>query len=58
VGSNIGSMNLGRRAKAGEAMVVLSIDTPADPETVSRLAEAVDAHFIRAVRMRPETMVG
>jgi D-3-phosphoglycerate dehydrogenase len=58
VGSNIGSMNLGRRARAGEAMVVLSIDTPADPETVSRLAEAVDAHFIRAVRMRPETMVG
>jgi D-3-phosphoglycerate dehydrogenase len=57
-GINIGSMNLGRRAKAGEAMVVLSIDTPASPETVAGLAAAVDAQFIRAVRMRPETMIG
>ncbi len=56
-GINIGSMNLGRRAKAGEAMVVLSLDTPADADTVSRLQAAVDAHFIRAVHMRIENMV-
>ncbi len=49
---NIGSMNLGRRAKAGEAMVVLSIDTPADQATIDTLAKAVDAHFIKAVQMR------
>lgn len=48
---NIGSMNLGRRAKAGEAMVVLSLDTPADEETVQKIAEAVDAQFIKAVNM-------
>ncbi len=51
-GVNIGSMNLGRRAKAGEAMVVLSIDTPADEATIEKLAQAVDAHFIKAVHMR------
>ncbi|BCR03062.1 D-3-phosphoglycerate dehydrogenase [Desulfuromonas versatilis] len=51
-GINIGSLNLGRRAKAGEAMVVLSLDTPADEATIRRLAEAVDAHFIKAVHMR------
>jgi D-3-phosphoglycerate dehydrogenase len=49
---NIGSMNLGRRAKAGEAMVVLSIDTPADQATIDTLAKAVDAHFIKAIQMR------
>lgn len=51
-GINIGSMNLGRRAKAGEAMVVLSLDTPASDEVVSRLQQAVDSHFIKAVHMR------
>lgn len=50
-GINIGNMSLGRRAKAGEAMVVLSIDSPADRETLDRVAEAVDARFLKAVRM-------
>jgi D-3-phosphoglycerate dehydrogenase / 2-oxoglutarate reductase len=50
-GINIGSMNLGRRAKAGEAMVVLSLDTPAEDATIARLAEAVEARFIKAVHM-------
>ncbi|MDW7644069.1 MAG: phosphoglycerate dehydrogenase [Desulfuromonadales bacterium] len=48
---NIGSLNLGRREKAGEAMVVLSLDAPIPEETVARLAEAVGAHFIKAVHM-------
>jgi D-3-phosphoglycerate dehydrogenase len=51
-GINIGSMNLGRQAKAGEAMVVLSLDTPADEATLQKLAAAVEAHFIKAVHMR------
>jgi D-3-phosphoglycerate dehydrogenase len=50
-GINIGSMNLGRRAKAGEAMVVLSVDTPVPAEVIDRLAASVDAAFIRAIRM-------
>ncbi len=48
---NIGNMSLGRRAKAGEAMVVLSIDSPADQETLDRVAKAVDARFLKAVKM-------
>ncbi len=51
-GVNIGSMNLGRRAKAGEAMVVLSIDTPAEEAVIEQLRGAVGAHFIKAVNMR------
>ena len=51
-GINIGFMNLGRQAKAGEAMVVLSLDTPADEKTIERLEAAVDAHFIKAVHMK------
>ncbi len=51
-GINIGSMNLGRRAKAGEAMVVLSLDTPASDDVVERLGRAVEARFLRAVHMR------
>ena len=48
---NIGSMNLGRRAKGGEAMVVLSIDTPASRETIEKLSSAVAARFIKAVHL-------
>jgi D-3-phosphoglycerate dehydrogenase len=44
-------LNLGRRAKAGEAMVVLSLDTPAAAETIEKLAASVEARFIRAVHM-------
>jgi D-3-phosphoglycerate dehydrogenase len=51
-GINIGSMNLGRRAKAGEAMVVLSLDTPAGEETIGKLTTAVEAHFIKTVHMK------
>lgn len=51
-GINIGSMNLGRRAKGGEAMVVLSLDTPADEKTIARLIEAVGSHYIKAVHLK------
>ena len=51
-GINIGNMNLGRREKAGEAMVVLSIDSPADEATINKVAEAVGASFIRAVHIK------
>jgi D-3-phosphoglycerate dehydrogenase len=50
-GINIGSMNLGRRAKAGEAMVVLSVDTPASTEVLDRLATNIEAAFIRSIHM-------
>ncbi len=48
---NIGNMNLGRREKAGEAMVVFSVDSPVAEETLKKVAEAVDARFIKAVKL-------
>ncbi|PLX91526.1 MAG: phosphoglycerate dehydrogenase [Desulfuromonas sp.] len=51
-GVNIGNMNLGRRQKAGEAMVVLSVDSPVNEETLQKVAAAVDARFVRAVHIR------
>lgn len=48
---NIGNMSLGRTEKAGEAMVVFSIDSPADEATISAVKEAIGATFIRAVRI-------
>ncbi len=42
---------IGRREKAGEAMVVLSIDSPIDEATLDRVGKAVDATFIKAVHM-------
>jgi D-3-phosphoglycerate dehydrogenase len=49
---NIGAMNLGRRGKGGEAMVVLSVDSPVDDAIVVRLREAVGARFVRAVHLQ------
>jgi D-3-phosphoglycerate dehydrogenase len=48
---NIGSMNLGRRAKGGEAMVVLSVDTPVEEATMDRLSEAIGAKYVKAVHL-------
>jgi len=51
-GLNIGNMNLGRREKGGEALVVFSIDSPAPEETMQQIAEAVEATFIKAVHLK------
>lgn len=50
-GVNIGAMNLGRRGKGGEAMVVLSVDSPVDETTLAKLAGAVGARFAKAVHL-------
>ena len=49
---NIGAMNLGRRGKGGEAMLVLSVDSPVDEAIVARLNEAVGARFVKAVHLQ------
>lgn len=51
VGVNIAAMNLGRRSKAGEAMVVFSLDSPVPEDVLAKLAEAVEASFVQAVDM-------
>jgi len=48
---NIASMNLGRREKKGEAMVILSLDSAVPPEVVAELKKATDATFIKALHM-------
>lgn len=50
-GVNIGNMTLGRRKEEGKAMVVFSIDSPADDATVEKIRKEVDAKFIKAVHM-------
>ena len=49
---NIGNMSLGRKQKAGEAMVVFSVDSPVDETTLARVGEAVEARFIKAVHIK------
>jgi len=52
---NIASMNLGRRQKKGEAMVILSLDSPVPAHVVTELQNATEATFIRALKMRSGT---
>ncbi|MEI6702089.1 MAG: phosphoglycerate dehydrogenase [Deltaproteobacteria bacterium] len=49
---NIASMNLGRREKKGEAMVILSLDSAVPDNVVEEVKAATDATFIKAVHMR------
>jgi len=44
---NIGAMNLGRREKKGEAMVILSLDSQVPPEVVEKVKQATDATFVK-----------
>ncbi len=49
---NIASMNLGRSEKKGEAMVILSLDSPVPAPVLEELRKATDASFIKALKMR------
>ena len=49
---NIASMNLGRREKKGEAMVILSLDSAVPANVVDEIKAATDATFIKALHMR------
>ncbi len=51
-GVNIGNMNLGRTEKAGEAMVVLSVDSLVSEEILNKVSDAVAARFIKAVHVQ------
>jgi D-3-phosphoglycerate dehydrogenase len=48
---NIAFMNLGRREKKGEAMVVLSVDSPVPAPVVEQLRKATEASFIQALHL-------
>jgi D-3-phosphoglycerate dehydrogenase len=48
---NIGAMQVGRRAKRGRAIVVLSLDEDLTPEQIEELRAAVDGDFARLIYM-------
>jgi D-3-phosphoglycerate dehydrogenase len=48
---NIASMNLGRREKKGEAMVILSLDSAVQPEVIEEVRNATDATFIKPLNI-------
>ena len=48
---NIACMNLGRREKKGEAMVILSVDSPVPAPVVEELRLATEATFIQALHL-------
>lgn len=48
---NIASMNMGRREKKGEAMVILSLDSAVPLEVIDEVRSATDAGFIKLLDM-------
>jgi D-3-phosphoglycerate dehydrogenase len=48
---NIGSMNLGRREKKGEAMVILSVDSAVSQAVIDEIQQATEATFIKGIHM-------
>ncbi|HOP40554.1 MAG TPA: phosphoglycerate dehydrogenase [Geobacteraceae bacterium] len=48
---NIGAMHLGRRKKKGEAMVILSLDSPAPSNVVEEIRTATEATFSKALHI-------
>jgi D-3-phosphoglycerate dehydrogenase len=48
---NIASMQVGRRAKRGRAIVVLTLDEDVGAEQLEELREAVEADFARLIRL-------
>jgi D-3-phosphoglycerate dehydrogenase len=48
---NIAAMNLGRREKKGEAMVILSLDSAVPAAVLEEVRQATDATFIKGVHM-------
>ena len=50
-GINIAAMNLGRREKLGEAMVILSLDSPVPSDVLEEIRQGTEATFIKALHM-------
>jgi D-3-phosphoglycerate dehydrogenase len=48
---NIASMHVGRRAKRGNAIVVLLLDEDVSPEVMQEVSTAVEADFARVIRL-------
>ena len=50
-GINIATMEVGRKAAGGDALMGLTVDSPVPTEVLASIADAIDAHTIRAVTL-------
>jgi D-3-phosphoglycerate dehydrogenase / 2-oxoglutarate reductase len=48
-GVNIATMDVGRKAEGGEALMVLTVDTPVDPKVLAEVVAAIDANQQRSI---------
>jgi D-3-phosphoglycerate dehydrogenase / 2-oxoglutarate reductase len=48
---NIATMEVGRKAAGGDALMGLTVDSPVPPAVLRTVGDAIDAHAIRAVTM-------
>ncbi len=55
---NIAAMNLGRREKRGEAMVILSLDSAVPANVIEEIRQATSANFIKALHMGTKCAAG
>ena len=44
-------MEVGRKAAGGDALMGLTVDSPVPPDVLRTVADAIDAHTIRAVTL-------
>jgi D-3-phosphoglycerate dehydrogenase len=48
---NISSMQVGRRMRRGEALMLLSVDEPVPPEVVERIRQAASVSIIKVIKL-------
>ena len=52
-GVNIATMDVGRKAEGGEALMCLTVDTEVPPEVLEGVADEIEAHQLRTVTLPP-----
>ncbi len=52
-GINIATMDVGRKAEGGEALMCLTVDTEVPPEVLEGVADQIEAHQLRTVTLPP-----
>jgi D-3-phosphoglycerate dehydrogenase len=52
-GVNIAGMQVGRREAGGEQVIAMAVDSAAPDAVLAEIADAIDAHDVRALALRP-----
>ena len=50
-GINIATMDVGRQAEGAEALMCLTVDSPVPQPVLEHVAEAIEAHQLRAITL-------